>query len=71
MCKRNGETVDHLLLYCEITSALWSAIFSCLGLTWIMPIRVVDLFTCWRGLGGGPQYIDVWKLVLFCLLWCL
>jgi hypothetical protein len=47
--------VDHLLLHCEIASALWSAIFSRVGLAWVMPKRVVDLFACWRGLGGSPQ----------------
>lgn len=36
MCKKSRETVD-LLLYCEITYTLWSAIFNRLGLAWVMP----------------------------------
>jgi hypothetical protein len=28
MCKNNGESVDHLLLHCEIAGSLWNAIFS-------------------------------------------
>jgi hypothetical protein len=35
LCKRNGESVDHLLLHCDVASTLWSALFSalvCLGL---------------------------------------
>jgi hypothetical protein len=44
MCTKN-EFVDLLLLHCEIASALWSAIFSHVGLAWVMP-RVVDLFAC-------------------------
>jgi hypothetical protein len=35
MCKRSGEIVDYLLLHCEIASALWSTIFSHLGLAWL------------------------------------
>jgi hypothetical protein len=31
-----------------------------------MPRRVVDLFACWRRLGGTPQTADVWKMVLSC-----
>jgi hypothetical protein len=43
-----------VLLHCQFISALLCAIFSSIGLTWIMPRRVVDLFACWRGLGGSP-----------------
>jgi hypothetical protein len=32
MCKRSEETVDHLLLHCEVASALWFAIFSRFGM---------------------------------------
>jgi hypothetical protein len=44
MCKSDGETVDHLFLHCEVARALLYAIFSCFGLNWVMPKRVVDLF---------------------------
>jgi hypothetical protein len=55
MLKKNGELVDHLLLYCEIAGALWNIIFSSLGLAWVMPRRVVDLFACWRAPKGRFQ----------------
>lgn len=32
------------ILHCETTSALWCAIFICIGLTWVMLRRVVDLY---------------------------
>jgi len=47
MCKLNGESVDHLLLHCEVACALWNAIFSRFSLSWVMSLRVVDLFACW------------------------
>jgi hypothetical protein len=34
-------------------------------------IRVVDLFTCWRGVFGKPQSVAVWKMVPSCLSWCI
>jgi hypothetical protein len=33
MCKNSVESVDHLLLHCEIASSLWNTIFRCVGLT--------------------------------------
>jgi hypothetical protein len=49
MCKKNGESVDHLLLHCEVACILLNAIFSRFNLSWVMPRRVVDLFAWWTG----------------------
>jgi len=70
MCKKNGESVDHLLLHCEVACVLWNAIFSCFSLSWVMPRRVVDFFACWWT-GGCSRSAVVWKMVHCCLLWCL
>jgi hypothetical protein len=70
MCKRSGESVDHLLLHCDVASAIWSAFFSRFGLSWVMPRRVVDLFDCWWS-SGRPRSAAVWKMVPTCLFWCL
>jgi hypothetical protein len=67
MCKMNGESLDHLLLYCEVTRTLWNAIFSRFSLSWVMPFWVVDLFAC-RWTGGSSRSAVVWKMVS-CLLW--
>jgi hypothetical protein len=66
----NGESVDHLLLHCEVARALWNEIFSRFSLSWVMPLRVVDLFACWWT-GGRSQSAVMWKMVPCCLLWCL
>ena len=51
MCKRSEEIVDHLLLHCEVASALWYAIFSRFGLAWVMPRWVFDLLAYWWSSG--------------------
>jgi hypothetical protein len=39
--------MDHLLLHCEVTSAIWNIFFSQLGLSWIMLRRVlICVFVC-------------------------
>jgi hypothetical protein len=66
MCKRNGESVDHLLLHCEVVYALWNAIFNRFGFSWIMS-RVVNLFASWWT-DGRSRSSTVWKMVPSCLL---
>jgi hypothetical protein len=68
MCKRDGESVDRLLIHCDIASALWSAIFSRFGLAWIMPRRVLDLCASWW---SWTRNAVVWKMVPICLFWTL
>jgi hypothetical protein len=70
MCKRHEKTVDHLLLHCEVASALWHAIFSHFGMAWVMPRWVLDLLACWWSSGRRGSAI-VWKMVFTCLFWCL
>jgi hypothetical protein len=47
LCKKNRESVDHLLIHCKAACALCNAIFSRFGLSWVIYLRVVDLFACW------------------------
>jgi hypothetical protein len=46
MCKRGGKFVYCLLLYRGIAMVLRNSFFSRVGLAWVMPKRVVNLFTC-------------------------
>jgi hypothetical protein len=70
MCKKEEESIDHLLLHCESARFLWNAFFSRFGLAWVMPRGVVDLLHCWWS-GGCPRSVVVWKMVLLCIMWCL
>lgn len=36
MCRGAGETVDHLLLHCNVASTLWSFIFRSFGIHWVI-----------------------------------
>ncbi|KAF5481657.1 hypothetical protein F2P56_002294 [Juglans regia] len=50
MCKKAAESVDHLLLHCDVAKVLWDGVFRRSGLTWVMPKAVVDLLACWTRL---------------------
>jgi hypothetical protein len=69
LCKRDGESVDHLLLHCDVASTQWNLVFSRFGMSWVMPSRVIDLFACWWK-AGRPRSAAVWKMVPICIFWC-
>jgi hypothetical protein len=62
MCKRSGESIDHLLLHCDVARDLWSAIFSLFSVTWVMPETVLDMLACWRGQKGNRSVLPVWRI---------
>jgi hypothetical protein len=68
MCKRAGESVNHLMIHCEYAQELWSMIFCLFGVSWAMPPTTYDLLHCWRR--KGPAYV-VWNAIPSCLMWLL
>jgi hypothetical protein len=70
MCKKGWETVDHLLIHCEVAAALWGFIFQRFGIQWVLPAKVMDLLFGWFN-GFGKHSSDIWNLVPLCLMWSL
>ena len=71
MCKRCGESVDHLLLHCPIAYDLWSMVFCLFGIHWVMLYKVSEVLASWQGKFGRHRNIGVWRFVSHCFLWCL
>ena len=71
MCKRCGESVDHLLLHCPFAFEMWSMVFCLFDICWVMPQRVVDLLDCWSCNFRRHRNIVIWRIVPHCLLWCI
>jgi hypothetical protein len=42
-CRRSRESINLLLLHCEVARELWSAIFTLFGVHEVMPTRVVQV----------------------------
>jgi hypothetical protein len=69
MCKKSDESINHLLLHCEVASALWSGLFHLFGVVWVMNGRVRDLLACWNGQSGNNMVKEVWRMAPLCLFW--
>ena len=68
LCCSEGETVDHLLLYCPISYVLWSFLFRSFHVAWVIPRSVKDLLFGWRN-WFGKHHSDIWNLAPLCLMW--
>ena len=68
MCCCNEEFVDHLPLYCPVAHSLWVQMLQVFGIQWVMPGSVESLVFCWSN-WLGKFSLDIWNMVLGCLMW--
>jgi len=70
MCKKSGESIDHLLHY-EVTRELWISLFQLFGVSGVMSRRVRELLVSLRGQLGHLIALEVWRLAPLWLMWCV
>jgi hypothetical protein len=68
MCKKHGESVDHLFLHCDVARVVWSYFYRLFGVEWVMPSSVLDLLSGCGTLLGRGFAIRIWKQVPLCVL---
>jgi len=61
MCKKNEESIDNLLLHCDVARVVWRFFYSLSGVEWVMPRRVLDLLSGWGTSLGRGQVTQIWK----------
>ena len=68
MCKCNGESVDHLFLYCPVVMDLWAMVLGLFEVSWVMPQYVLGLLECWQCRFGRHRNGFIWLIVPHCLI---
>ena len=56
LCLFEVETVDHLLLHCVKTRALWNLLFSLFGVAWVLSGSVNEILLGWHGAFVGETH---------------
>ena len=52
MCKHSGESMDHLLLHCEVVREVWNFLLRSFGLSWVFPATVSEFLFGWHNFWG-------------------
>ena len=60
--------MEHLLLHCNFSHALWNGVFEVFGIQWVMPKTVSSLLFAWRN-WFGKHLSTVWNMVPACIMW--
>ena len=69
MCKRDGETIDHLLWHCPVAKGMWNMEFSLYEIYWVMHRGVVELLASWLGKFNKYKIAVIWRMISHCLMW--
>lgn len=68
MCKRNGESVDHLFLYCHNAVQIWNRLFQAAKIFWVMSASSMSMLSEFiHAVGKGKKARVLWK----CSVWPL
>ena len=71
MCLKDEETAHHLLIHCQVTNKVWTAMLKFFYMSWVMPKTVEDLFLQWRLRSKFVRDNILWKLVVYAMVWKL
>ncbi|RVW52750.1 putative ribonuclease H protein [Vitis vinifera] len=71
LCGCEEENVNHILLHCIVTRALWDIIFGLVDVKWVFPETVKETLTSWRGPFVGKKRKKIWKSIPSCIFWTI
>jgi hypothetical protein len=63
LCKKEEETINHLLLHCEFTVDIWHLMLNSFGVFWVTPGNILQLLHCWKFIGHGRPKETIWKVI--------
>ena len=69
MCLEKEETINHLLLHCSRTRALWDLLFALFAVSWVLPFSVRETLLSWNGFFMGKNRKKVWRAAPLHIFW--
>ena len=70
MCKKNGESISHLLLHCLAAREVW-IFFSASLMSMGYAFWGLDLLACWGNGCRSARIRKLWDMIPLCVFWCI
>jgi hypothetical protein len=72
LCKKKGESGDHVFVQCEVVSQLWERLFLEAGLSWEIPDGICEFLSASRlGFGRGKKAKILWGSSVLAVIWVI
>lgn len=71
LCGQSVEAVNHLFLYCKMTSQIWDLFISLRGIRCTMPGRTSEALTSWTTEGESSTHKDRRRNVPVTIRWTI
>ena len=68
-CQAKEESINHPLLHCEKTRALWEMLFTLFEVSWVFLLLIRETLLGWNGFFVGKKRKTVWKVGPLCIFW--
>lgn len=69
LCHNNGESVNHIFLHCSFTFKVWTHLTSRIGYYWVMPEKLIQLFSSWRSISDTIRSTKFGDSLMHAILW--
>ncbi|KAM7481607.1 hypothetical protein LguiB_006190 [Lonicera macranthoides] len=72
LCRREGESIDHLLMHCPFAQFMWNNIRRELDLVTVFPYSWFNLLSIsWSWKGNKKKSRILWRWCCLAVMWCL
>ena len=71
MCKKEEESINHILLHYDSARMLWQLVFSVFGIEWVIHSSPRLMLLSWNVSYIGKRRKRAWMMVPLCLFWTI
>lgn len=71
LCKKDGESMDHILMHCPFSWEVWFEILRDFGVRWVCPRDLKSLLAAWRSKAFSGRGNKIWRLALAAICWAI